>query len=1116
MKTTTWSHGPFASRIPVLKVHRLSRQIIVAAGIAVAVQGQTVAPTTPGSQPDAKDEAAIVLSPFEVTAATDTGYVATETLAGSRLKTDLKDVATQVNVMTKEFMEDLAITNLDDAMQYSLNTETRFDIIDLNNPAGMGLEDSLNVVGGGQGGRTRGLAAPNNSHDFFDTFVRMDSYNTERFTFASGPNSILFGNSSPAGTIDTTFKRAQPRKQTFELSTRANLSTGSVRLSTDLNQPIVKDRLAVRVAGLTDRDKNWRKPAFANQDRLYTALTYAPAKWVTIRAYNERGRFNQKVATNTLLQDHVTPWMQAGRPLFNNHINSGYPNNALPGGAAQVIGGVTVPSIGALTNNSLRRPNAPVRAIISYNENGFLGTPIAPQGNMALGIGYNDLIPAPNNLERSVVDPSIYPFDRYVNGDGRQARFYSWVRGGIVELNPLPRLFIEGAYNEEKMRSRGAEFMDGRTFQLQVDPNMYLNDRVTPNPMVGRTYIENAFGGVNSAASKNYGAKTQKRVSASYELNFENRPNWMRWLGHHRAAGLFDELETTLIREVAQVQATPAVVDAYAFLVPVSAAQPNTLNNNAHLPGFRYYFNPATDDWSVKFPFDVMRDGVFTQPGWVDANGKQVYFGTFDPAITPNVPTTARSYVKSWSFGLQSYWLQRRLVTFYGRRRDSVDNYADPAPTRNWNFDELIDTVNWQLRRHKEPVNTVKSAVLHPFSWLSLAYSETTSEQVGNVVILSPDGSVAPTGAGVGKDYGITLRWQDKFSIRVNKYENSGIGQSSSVANGNTPTQAASGGLGPNFKQTIAALERSIQVNAPDFDPNNTTVAPASTIDPRFEQYQRDLALFTLPSNAIGSGITGPYTVLSDSVAKGYELTLTANPTRNWRIAVTGAKNTASESNIGGAWFEFVKARLPVWASPANLAGGATPSTTVNRLGIPVNVVAQTGGNLGLPQNFRTYSQVIAAALANFQYISDAEGRLNNNIRKYRFTATTRYSFSRGGLKGLFLGANYVWRSPAAVGYPVTTATPTVFTVPGLNVADISVSDIDRPYRGGALTSLDGFLGYSRRLGNGKYHWRVQLNIRNLLDRDDLLVQRVSTDGVGVNFTPQEPRAFILTNTFSF
>jgi hypothetical protein len=1065
-------------------------------------------PVNATKESDPASEAAIELSPFEVTASSDMGYQATETLAGSRLKTELKDVATQVNVMTREFMEDLAITNLDDAMQYSLNTETRFEILDVNDPNGMGLEDSLNVIGGGQGGRTRGLSAPNNSHDFFDTFVRMDSYSTERFTFSSGPNSILFGNSGPAGTIDTTFKRAQPRKQMFEVSTRANVTTGSVRLSTDLNQPLLKDKLALRVAGLTDRDKNWRKPAFFNQDRLYATLAYTPAKWLAVRAYHERGRFNQQAPKNTLLQDHVTPWIEAGRPMFNNYIISGYPNNALPRGDATA----NMPSIGSISGNSLRRPNAPVRPVISYDANGFLGNPIVQHQFSALGVGYNDLIPAPDNLERSITDPSIYPFDRSFNGNASQAKFYTWVRGAIIELNPLKSFFIEAGFNEEQSRSRAVEFMNGGVHQLQVDPNLYLEDRVTPNPKAGHFYVENAFGGRNSNAGKNFGSKEQKRVSFSYELNFEERNGWTKWLGLHRTALLFDRLESTLVRAISLFNVSPFTNPGVAG-VPysfVTAGAGNALNSQR--PAFRYYIDPAKGDWSVRLPFDIMSDGVFTQPGWVDANGKQVYLAMFDPSVGANTPSTARNRVDSSSFVTQSYFLGRRVVVSYGRRRDAVDIFQDPAPQANWNFDELLRTIDWQKVVHEVPVNTVKSAVVHPLRWVSFAYSETTSKQVRTEVVRNPDGSIVPTGSGIGKDYGITLRYKNWFSVRINKYDNSGLGNWSSVANSNTPTQAASGQFGPNFRTTIAALERSIQANAPDFDPNNPYVAPPSTLSPRFSYYQKDLARVSQVAAAIGGEISGRYAVNSDSVAKGYELTLTSNPTSNWRIAVTGAKNTASESNIGGQWWDFIKERLPIWGAAANLDPN---NTALNQVGVPANVVVTTAGS-GLSQNYRTYSQVLAAAMANWNYIRLSEGRLNNNIRKYRFTATSRYTFNRDGLKGVFVGGNYAWRSPSAVGYPITTSTDNPFEIPGINTSEVSVSDVSRPYWGGALTSFDAFIGYSRRLADGKARWRLQLNVRNVLNRDKLLVQRVSTDGVGVNFTPQQPRSFILTNTFSF
>ena len=52
-------------------------------------------------------EEAVVLSPFEVNAEKDTGYRASSTLAGTRLCTDLRDVAASIRVSTKDFMNDI-------------------------------------------------------------------------------------------------------------------------------------------------------------------------------------------------------------------------------------------------------------------------------------------------------------------------------------------------------------------------------------------------------------------------------------------------------------------------------------------------------------------------------------------------------------------------------------------------------------------------------------------------------------------------------------------------------------------------------------------------------------------------------------------------------------------------------------------------------------------------------------------------------------------------------------------------------------------------------------------------------------------------------------------------
>src|ERR1017187_2188074 len=55
---------------------------------------------------DASDEEVVSLSPFTVSSEEDHGYEASSTLAGTRMKTNLKDIASSISVVTKEFLQD--------------------------------------------------------------------------------------------------------------------------------------------------------------------------------------------------------------------------------------------------------------------------------------------------------------------------------------------------------------------------------------------------------------------------------------------------------------------------------------------------------------------------------------------------------------------------------------------------------------------------------------------------------------------------------------------------------------------------------------------------------------------------------------------------------------------------------------------------------------------------------------------------------------------------------------------------------------------------------------------------------------------------------------------------
>ena len=56
--------------------------------------------TAPGKGP-ALSEETVMLSPFQVDATADKGYLATQTLSGTRLKTDLKDIGSALTVFTE-------------------------------------------------------------------------------------------------------------------------------------------------------------------------------------------------------------------------------------------------------------------------------------------------------------------------------------------------------------------------------------------------------------------------------------------------------------------------------------------------------------------------------------------------------------------------------------------------------------------------------------------------------------------------------------------------------------------------------------------------------------------------------------------------------------------------------------------------------------------------------------------------------------------------------------------------------------------------------------------------------------------------------------------------------
>ncbi|MDQ8179324.1 TonB-dependent receptor plug domain-containing protein [Pelagicoccus sp. SDUM812005] len=243
-------------------------------GLFLLTSALSLAATSGFSQNDEEEEV-FELSPFEVTSEDSSGYRATSTLAGSRIRTDLKDVGSAISVITEDFLKDTGATNNETLLQYTTNTEVSGvggNFAGLGN--GNALDDTNQRMAPHESTRVRGLSQADNTRDFFLTGVPWDSYNVGRVDLQRGPNAILFGIGAPAGIINASVNGAH-----FGDDGKVSLgfgSYGSLRFSADKNITLIEDELSFRVAVLNDNTKYQQRPAFNEDKRLFTALRYEP------------------------------------------------------------------------------------------------------------------------------------------------------------------------------------------------------------------------------------------------------------------------------------------------------------------------------------------------------------------------------------------------------------------------------------------------------------------------------------------------------------------------------------------------------------------------------------------------------------------------------------------------------------------------------------------------------------------------------------------------------------------------------------------------------------------------------------------------------------------------
>jgi outer membrane receptor protein involved in Fe transport len=509
--------------------------LLIASATWRGLPAQTApAPDNPPSQPPAEKQPSVVvtknaasdasaatddqiyqLSPFEVNDTKDNGYAATETLAGTRIRTDLKDVASAIQVITPAFLQDIGAHNNGSLLQYTTNAEVAGTLGTYEGQGnGTTVNETNNLRDPEIEQRIRGLAAADNARDYFVTDIPWDSYNIDRIDIQRGPNAILFGLGSPAGIINATMHNAE--FSNFGSVEGDTGSYGTVRSSIDVNQVLFANVLAIRLDGLWDQEKYEQKQAWQNDKRYSGAIRFDPKLFkdpsfhTSVKVKFEHGDIDADRPRSLPPYDSLTPWFA---PVNTSSQDGGLGKLAVPNGYVLGSSASTYfPWLGGYANQ--QQPvwfiegasNQLDRIYGGYVNTGALNASGVPQGASTNLIGqkyadvFSDLTSfstyalnakLPNSQygqyrDRSLLDPSVYNFyDNLIDGP-TASEFEKWTTYNIDLSQTFwdDRLGAELTYDRQKYISGGQSLVGSTTNSptLNIDILQNFQDLVTgPN-----------------------------------------------------------------------------------------------------------------------------------------------------------------------------------------------------------------------------------------------------------------------------------------------------------------------------------------------------------------------------------------------------------------------------------------------------------------------------------------------------------------------------------------------------------------------------------------------------------------------------------------------------------
>ena len=1022
--------------------NQLRRCLVASLCVQAAAFAQT-APKPPTVAASTND--AVVLSPFTVSTERDNGFVAASSLAGGRLAGDLRDTPVAYSVLTRDFIDALGITNQFDASDWAPNSVKSIAA----NGGGYGDDVSnapgtYNVRGAG-GGRAQ--------RNFFIYFSPNDSYVVERFDFGRGPNAVLFGNGGLGGVSTVMTKQARFGANFTEIGQTFG-SWNNSRTTLDVNRPL-GDRVALRAATVYADSEGWRDKQFEKVRAAFLTGSFKLARQTTLRLEGEYGE-SKRNQTFTNLSDQLSGW--DGKTTFSGRADT------LPSNSNAL--GVTRRGTGYNVYN----PFGGVEAVMSYQNDPITLAGGANAQTPLAGL-LQGTLPSFSSSGANILYSLNLPGNRFANaiaGSAFRLPSKSFSLASDVPViaerfkdlqltadHRIGNLYLQAAADINRSNQRINNIDVRNSNIMYVDINKLLPDgsanthflqpyadgilrrnlnyRNSQGARFAAGYVKDAGKWGNYSGNVMGGFSENEYLNQSENLTIAQNADHRRWGATGVALGETDRIRVRRYwNESSRPYYEPTSI---RFLDPVNSINKtitpfwtleNDRNDSQQYTKTRFKYAIAAIN-AKYFSNRLILLGAVRGDDFYNYNRQQSHGGDYDP-VNWNGKTVNWKPDGPADWATLTYTPKDANGVAIGPKTSADNRPRDGNGTRLAQYagDRFKDDYNAPAVQEKKITRSV-GAVFHATKWLSpyINYAETFNPPSA---IQRIDSSFLPPTVAKGVDVGLRGTFLDgRLNVSILRYIN-------------TEKNASAGSTGVGDINNIASAN---------------ALGDTSTAG-------RNIRGF--------ANVPIVLTDLRDREARGYELELVANLTKQWRMSFNVGLPKVYETNAFRDFIKFYDANKSALKQIVLDAVGridATDNATVDA-SIPVN-----NRSLDVNTAVNSYNNL---RIARQNVV--ANRRITQDQPAVNFYTDYTLGFSR--LKGLRLGGGVQYRGKQIIGYrgSDTIANP---ANPAVAIDDPNVDVYTPVYSPASYYTVVATLGYTLRL-QSKREVRFDLRVNNLLN----------------------------------